>query len=121
MTVPWRRSLALGAVVLSVAGCERWHPKTAPAASVLAEPRERTRVTLDDGSRVEVLWGRVRDDTLRGTAVGGEPLAIPLRTVQRVEVRETHFVRQLLTGAGIIAATVYVTIAIVALTVGPWE
>ena len=116
------RWLASAVLLLSVAGCASWHPKTGPTATVLATPHERTRFTLDDGSRVEVLWPQVRDDTLRGVSpTNGVTVAIPLFAVQRVEVHETDVVGTALWGFSIVAVALAVATLLVVLLGKPYE
>lgn len=122
MTMSVVRWLASTALFLSVAGCASWHRKTGPTAMVLGTPHERTRFTLDDGSRVEVLWPQVRDDTLRGVSpTNGVTVAIPLFAVQRVEVHETDVVGTALWGFSIVAVTLAVGTLILVLTSRPYE
>lgn len=115
----FRRFLLPLSLALWVSACTKWSDPKLPVEEVMAEPEApgRVRVTLFDGSRLELDAPRLHADTLKGL---GKPLsrdaprhwvAVPLSDVRSVEVRKANTVGTValvgasaLVTAGIIAA-----------------
>ena len=82
-------SLLLAAYLPACAG---YQASIQPPAELTAPPKpvKQMRVTLTDGSRVQVTSPRVEGDTLRGTEgyqrTSGPAVAIPLANITAVEV-----------------------------------
>ena len=110
--MPTLRSLVLGLSLMPLAACTTWRLQTAPTETVLAEPRDRARVWLADGSRIDVLSPRVRADTLVGRSRENEAMrvAVPLSAVRGIELHEADWWRtaQL---SGTVLLTVFVALA----------
>lgn len=72
--------------------CAGYQQTTQPLAELTAPPKpvRQVRVTLANGSRVQVTSPHVEGDTLRGTAglyrESGAPVAIPLASITGVEI-----------------------------------
>jgi hypothetical protein len=77
--------------------CTYWQAGTPNPAEFISEKQpEKVRVTRADGSRLQLRYPRVVEDSLLGTA-GGEAqgdtlrrVAIPLGDLQNVEVKKTN-------------------------------
>jgi hypothetical protein len=87
-----KRFLAMLMLVAYLPACAHYQPTTQPLPELTAPPKpvKQIRVTLTNGSRVQVTNPRVDGDTLRGTEglmrTSGPPVAIPLAAITKVEV-----------------------------------
>ena len=99
--------------------CAHYQPTAQPLSELTAPPNpvRQVRVTLANGTRIQVTSPRVDSDTLRGTEgysrTSGPPVAIPLAAITKVEMVQPA--KKLSTGAAI--AIVVVTAGLVALIV----
>jgi len=86
------RPVALALLVTWLVGCAHYQPTQRPITELAGPPRpvSQMRVTLANGTRVQVTNPRVDQDTLRGTEglarTSGPPVAIPLASITGVEV-----------------------------------
>ena len=75
-------------LLLTLAGCARWHPQgLTPQAVLEREQPALVRVTRTDNSHVELNHPVIAGDSIRGTATSGE-MAIPLSQVTYLSLRE---------------------------------
>jgi hypothetical protein len=87
-----KRFLAMLMLVAYLPACAHYQPTTQPLPELTAPPKpvKQIRVTLTNGSRVQVTSPHMESDTLRGTEgyarTSGPPVAIPLAEVTAVEV-----------------------------------
>ena len=108
MTV--RRLIACILLPCYLVACMSWQTQEITPEQVLAEKQpDKVRVTLTDGSQVEVYQPRVSGDTLMGLREG-QQVSIPLASVTQLELREGD------TGKSIAAAGIVVGVG--ALLVG---
>lgn len=92
-----RTAYALFLMALLLGACSKWQvEQTSPASFLLLDPPGAIRVERQDGSVVELVQARVRDNELSGLVPGsaapGAPLrqvVIPLPEVQRVASRRS--------------------------------
>ena len=114
-----RRVVSLLLVAAYLPACAHYQPTARPLAELTAppDPVQQVRVTLTNGTRIQVTSPRVESDTLRGTEgysrTSGPPVAIPLAAITKVEMVQPA--KKLSTGAAI--AIVVVTAGLVALLV----
>ena len=105
-----------------LSGCYKWSAQSTPAT--LAEPPERARITLDDGSVVELRSLEISGDSVAGFAKtdrynwGDTIQTYPLADVHQLDYRTFDGL-----GTGIlIGSVVIVGLAIVAVvTLATWE
>ena len=122
--MPTLRSLVLGLSLMPLAACTTWRLQTAPTETVLAEPRDRARVWLADGSRIDVLSPRVRADTLVGRSRENEAMrvAVPLSAVRGIELHEADWWRTAqLGGTVLLVVLVALAAALVAVFSAPGQ
>jgi hypothetical protein len=93
-----RRLIACILLPSYLVACTTWKTQEASPQQVIAEEPDKVRVTLTDGSQVEVFQPVVSGDTLRGFdsedrtsrgATQGDEVSIPLADVSTVETRGT--------------------------------
>ena len=91
-----RRLIACILLPCYLVACMSWKTQDASPQQVIAEEPDKVRVTLTDGSQVEVFQPVVSGDTLIGLQdwkSSGDSLrtevSIPLTDVSAIEVRET--------------------------------
>ncbi len=105
-----RRIIACILLPAYLSACMSWQTQEASPEQVLAEDEpDKVRVTLTDGSQLEVYQPSVSGDTLTGLREG-EQVSIPLASVTQLELREGD------TGKSIAAAGIVVGVG--ALLVG---
>lgn len=115
----FRRVVSLLLLAAYLPACAHYQPTAQPLAELTAppDPVRQVRVTLTNGTRVQVTSPRVESDTLRGTEgysrTSGPPVAIPLTAITKVEMVQPP--KKLSTGAAIAIAVV--TAGVVALLV----
>jgi len=94
--------LGAGIWVVLLGGCATWQPLAlSPEPEYWARPGE-LRVTLEDGSSLELDEGYLTEDAVVGI-LDGEEVAYPLAGVREVERRETNGA---LVNASVMALTV---------------
>jgi len=91
------RHLAISLLSSLPLACTYWQPLPPNPAEAISEKQpEQVRVTRTDGSKLQLRYPRVMEDSLFGTAAGEEAqgdttrVAIPLSDVQSVEVKRTN-------------------------------
>ena len=105
-----RRLIACILLPAYLAACSTWTTQEVSPQQVIGEEQpDMVRVTLTDGSQVEVYQPRVSGDTLMGLREG-QQVSIPLASVTQLELREGD------TGKSIAAAGIVVGVG--ALLVG---
>ena len=83
-----RRIIACILLPAYLAACSTWTTQEASPQQVLQDEQpDKVRVTLTDGSQVEVFQPVVSGDTLTGVAEG-QQRNIPLASVSELELRE---------------------------------
>ena len=114
-----RRIVSALLLAVYLTACAHYQPTAQPLSELTAPPNpvRQVRVTLANGTRIQVTSPRVDSDTLRGTEgysrTSGPPVAIPLAAITKVEMVQPA--KKLSTGAAI--AIVVVTAGVVALLV----
>jgi len=103
----WREScgrrvvagVLMAALAVQLSGCTRWVAYQEPPGRVLTKKSpERVRVTLTDGTRVEVFRPQILNDTLAGYASRASPpesadtadIRIAVADIGRIEVRQAN-------------------------------
>jgi hypothetical protein len=85
-----------------LAACTSWKTQKVSPEQVLADEQpDNVRVTLIDGSQVEVFQPTVSGDTLTGLREG-QRVSIPLASVSELELREGDSGKTVLLAAGIV-------------------
>ncbi len=85
-----RRLIACILLPCYLVACSPWTTQEASPQQVIQDEQpDKVRVTLTDGSQVEVYEPVVSGDTLTGS-VDGEQRSIPLADVSALEVRKTN-------------------------------
>lgn len=89
-----RRRLALAVLVPLLAACEMWVAQPASRPAPRSSLPARIRVTRTDATSLVLSDARIQGDTLRGSWVGhgGQPVAIPVAQVARVDARRFDWV-----------------------------
>jgi hypothetical protein len=89
-------------------GCTYWRNEPPlGAAAVVTETSPRTvRVTMPDGSQVQLREARIAQDTLTGLRENGDTMRVALAQVMQLERRATDHYRTALVGAAIFAMMV---------------
>ncbi len=93
----FRRQIVSGALALLLPACTTWQVGTpTPAEFVTNKHPNLVQVTRTDGSKFDLRFPRVLDDSLMGTVAGGlaqedsaRTLGLPLSEVQSVAARKT--------------------------------
>ena len=110
------RLVSVAAVVLGGIGCVSVQPVRQPAQYIPTAHPELVLVTYKDNSQAAVTKPQISGDTLIGT-FAGEPLAVPLSDVQRIDAMQKSPKRTAMAVAGLGAFGGLLTYAIVRVTV----
>ena len=101
-----RRSRVLPISALILAACTTWRPIPPDLRITPTAPLPRgVRVTRPDGSRVMMVWPRVRGDTLYGVWYR-DTVRVPLADVSRLEREQLSLPRTLALGVGLPVAVI---------------
>jgi hypothetical protein len=112
------RLVPVATVLAGSMACAVVQPVRQPAQFIPATNPEIVVVTYKDNSQVPVSKPQMNGDTLIGTWAGlGEPVAVPLSDVQRVDARQHSPKRTAMLIAGVAALTASGTYAIVRVAV----
>jgi hypothetical protein len=96
--------LTLAALVAAVA-CSSVQPVHDPAAFLATRPNQ-ILVTYEDRSEIPVATPTLRNDTIIGTWEGlGEPVALPLNRVARIDAIQKDRKKTILLISGLVAVT----------------
>jgi len=97
-----RRFIACILLPAYLAACSTWTTQEASPQQVLQDEQpDKVRVTLTDGSQVEVYEPAVSGDTLIGLREG-QQVSIPLASVTQLELREGDTVKSIALATGIV-------------------
>jgi hypothetical protein len=111
------RLVPAAAVLLGSMACVVVQPVRQPAQFIPANTPEIVVVTYTDNSVVPVSKPHMSGDTLVGTWAGlGEPVAVPLRDVQRIDAKQKSPKRTAMLVAGVTALGAGFTYALVRVT-----
>jgi hypothetical protein len=112
------RLVPAAAVLLGSMACVVVQPVRQPAQFIPANNPEIVVVTYTDNSVVPVSKPHMSGDTLVGTWAGlGEPVAVPLSQVQRIDARQKSSKRTAMLIAGVAALAAGGTYAIARVTI----
>lgn len=111
--------VSLAAVLLGSAACRSVQPVMQPSQFIPRANPEVVIVTYNDNSEVPVAQPRMSGDTLLGTWQGlGEPVAVPMSQVQRIDAVQRDRKRTTLLIAGLTAVTAAGVYALIQATSG---
>jgi hypothetical protein len=111
------RLAPVAAVLLGSAACAVVQPVRQPAQFIPQQHPDVVVVTYNDNSQVPVSKPQISGDSLIGTWAGlGEPVAVPLRDVQRIDAKQKSPKRTAMLVAGVTALGAGFTYALVRVT-----
>jgi ferric-dicitrate binding protein FerR (iron transport regulator) len=103
-------------LLCATTGCAGWR-QVAVSPEALAAEQQEVRLTLPDGTRLELSAARIANDSIYGSHAG-QPIALPLEDVRRMAVPAASKSRQVaattFVGALFGAVLVWVIIGVVA-------